>query len=232
MEDAVGEPRQPITADDVDAVVACVVDELRPASHQDWMVPAGTLEWSCWITAEHIGQVLTHYSAQLAVQAPTWYVRWVSKSPDIAPPAGVLDFVEGAGRMCAMVVRGSAPEARAYHPRGVADPEGFAGGCCIEALVHGQDIASGLGIEFDPPRDICERIIARMFPHQVPPLADHDPWLALQWATGRIALPNLPRLDDWKWRASPLTEEWSMPPAEPRAFEVMTSPIRRDEPTP
>src|SRR6266508_3123041 len=45
-----------------------------------------------------------------------------------------------------------------------ADPEGFAGMGCVEALVHGHDIAQGLGLALAPPREVCTRVLARMFP--------------------------------------------------------------------
>ncbi|MGA8117561.1 MAG: hypothetical protein WCA46_28320 [Actinocatenispora sp.] len=209
--------------EDLDGVVSVVVDALRPAVDQDWSVPAGTLDWSCRDTAEHLGTVFVHYAAQLAVRARTRYVRWVSRSPEVAPPAGVLEFVEGAGRICALTVAGTAPTARAFHPYGISDPEGFAGGCCIEALVHGYDIATGLGVPFDPPRDLCVRILARMFPHHTATLADADtdPWTALRWATGRADLPGLPTVGTWKWRATPLDEPWTTPTPEPMPFVLL-----------
>lgn len=209
--------RAPITADDVDSVISCLMDRLRPAVEVDWSVPAGTLEWTCWATAEHLGQVFAHYGSQLAIRARTRYVRWAARvqQPD-APPAGALDFVEGIGRMFAMVVRGSAPDVRIFHPYGRADPEGMAGGACIEALIHGYDIASGLGLRFDPPIALCDGILARMWPHL--PDLQTDSWTALRWATGRVELPGRPHADTWKWRATPLDEPWIIHEPAPRPF--------------
>jgi hypothetical protein len=85
----------------------------------------------------------------------------------------------------------------------MADPAGFAGMGCVEALVHGHDIAQGLGLALDPPRQVCTRVLARMFPHTVAALADLDPWTALLWATGRIALPGRPRVAHWRWHGAP-----------------------------
>ncbi len=224
--------REPVTADDLDAVVTCVVEGLRPRVDLDWSVPAGTLEWSCRDTTEHVGQALLHWSAQLAVRARTRYVRWVSKSPDVAPPAGVLEFLEGAGRILALVVRATPPDARAFHPHGRPDPEGYAGMGCIEASMHGYDIATGLGLELEPPPDVCERVLARMFPHYAPQLGtvEIDPWTALRWSAGRADVPGLPPVVTvdvpgfpperrWGWRGDPLTEPWDPAPEfEPRPF--------------
>jgi hypothetical protein len=44
-----------VTADDLDKALSSMVATLRPAVGRDWSVPAGTLEWDCWHTAEHIG---------------------------------------------------------------------------------------------------------------------------------------------------------------------------------
>jgi hypothetical protein len=43
-----------VTADDLDSVISCVMSGLLPLTDRDWSVPAGTLEWDCWHTAEHI----------------------------------------------------------------------------------------------------------------------------------------------------------------------------------
>jgi hypothetical protein len=103
------------------------------------------------------------------------------------------------------VVRAAPPAARAFHPAGVADPSGFAAMGCDEILVHTGDIATGLGIGFEPPAGLCARVLARLFPWAP---GDAEPWPALQWANGRIGLPGHERQDaDWYWHCAPL-EEW------------------------
>ena len=120
-----------------------------------------------------------------------------------AAPAEVLEFAEAGGRILVATVRTCSPQVRGWHPTGMADPAGFAGMGCVEALVHGHDIAQGLGLVLDPPREVCTRVLARMFPHAVAELADLDPWTALLWATGRIALPGRPRVAHWRWHGAP-----------------------------
>ena len=51
---------------------------LLPVTDRDWSVRAGTSEWDCWRTAEHIGDTLLSYAWQLAVQPSTRYVRAVA----------------------------------------------------------------------------------------------------------------------------------------------------------
>ena len=194
-----------VTADDLDAAISAVVSTLRPATGRDWSKPAGTLEWDCWHTAEHIGDCLLSYAAQLAVQPATRYVRFLASAEKDASPAEILEFAEAGGRILAATVRAASPDVRAYHPTGMADPEGFAAMGCVEALLHGHDIAQGLSLDFDAPAGVCASVLARLFPQAAADLADSDPWAALQWATGRTALAGRPQLRHWRWHGAPLS---------------------------
>jgi hypothetical protein len=199
-----------ITPDDLDTAVTCVVDALRPTVDQDWSAPAGSLDWSCRTTAEHIAQAHLHWATQLAVAAQTKYVRWSATAQELAPPAGVLDFLEAAGRILALVVRSTPSETRAYHPWGVGDPEGFTAMACVESLLHGHDLTQTLGNPLTPPADLCARVLARAFPHE--PQPTDDPWLTLRWLTGRTEIPSTPAPDTWRWRPTPLNETWDRTP--------------------
>jgi hypothetical protein len=193
-----------VTADDLDAAISAVGAALRPATDRDWSAQAGTLEWDCWHTAEHIGDCLLSYAGQLVIQPAARYVRFLASADKDASPAEVLEFAEAGGRILASTVSTAPAAARAYHPTGLADPEGFAAMGCVEALVHGQDIARGLGLSLDPPRGICSGVLARLFPRADADLAGADPWAALQWATGRAELPGHPQLHQWRWHGAPL----------------------------
>lgn len=194
--------REPVTADDLEGAVSAVVSALQPAVDRDWSVLAGALEWGCRRTAEHLGDVLLSYAGQIAVQPQSRYVRfWASAEAD-ASPAEILEFAEAAGRILAAVIRCARPDARAFHPTGMADPEGFAAMGCVETLVHGYDITGGLGITLDPPRDLCRRVLQRLFP--ATPI-DADPWEILLWATDRADLPGRARPGNtWRWHGAPL----------------------------
>lgn len=192
-----------VTAGDLDAVVSAMVTALRPATSRDWSVPASGLEWDCWHTAEHIGDCLLSYAGQLVTQPAGRYVRFAASADKDASPAEVLEFAEAGGRILAATVRTAPPEVRAYHPSGMADPAGFAGMGCIEVLVHGHDIAEGIGQALDPPRELCGRVLARMFPHLADDLAGLDPWSGLLWVTGRVTPPGRQRVERWRWRGAP-----------------------------
>ncbi|MEU4779458.1 hypothetical protein [Micromonospora sp. NPDC023633] len=186
--------------------MSCVVASLRPATGLDWSARAGGLEWDCWHAAEHVGDCLMSFAGQLVARPEKRFVCFVANADKDASPAEVLEFVEVAGRLLAATVRTSGPDVRAYHPTGQADPEGFAAMGCAETLLHGDDIAQGLGLALRPPRDVCARVLARLFPESARELAGVDPWAALRWSTGRIELPGRPRSPEWRWRGAPLGE--------------------------
>jgi hypothetical protein len=194
-----------VTADDLDSVISCVMSGLLPIADRDWSVRAGTLEWDCWHTAEHIGDCLMSYAWQLAVQPTARYVRAIATAEKGASPAEVLEFAVTGGRVLASMVRTSRPHVRAYHPAGMADPEGFASLGCYEALLHGNDIAQGFGLSLDPSRDMCRRVLARLFPRAPASVGGSDPWTTLLWTGGRIQAPGLSRPASYHPHPAPLS---------------------------
>jgi hypothetical protein len=193
--------RNPVSADDLENAVSVVVTALQPASRLEWSVPAGSLEWSCAQTADHLGRCLVAYASQLAVRPDDRYVGFTALADDDATPAQLLEFVQAGGRMLAAMVRTSPAAVRAFHPFGTADPEGFAGMGCVEILIHGHDIANGFGLLLEPPPDLCARVLERMFPDA--PAGSPDPWTALRIATGRAVIDGRPAVTAWQWRGAP-----------------------------
>ncbi|MEV6640351.1 hypothetical protein [Amycolatopsis sp. NPDC051371] len=196
---------KPVSAADLDAAIACLADALRPAVAKDWTTVPGTGDLDGFRTAEHIGDCLLSYAAQLVSRRPSGYVPFLAALEKDASSADALEFALAGSAILAAVVRSAPPEARAYHPTGMADPAGFAAMGCAEVLVHGEDIARGLGLALDPPREICARTVARLFPH-VGDVADLDPWTALLWATDRAEVPGRSLQTGWRWQGAPLDE--------------------------
>ncbi|MBB4892569.1 hypothetical protein FHS39_001580 [Streptomyces olivoverticillatus] len=204
-------PRTPVTADDLEEVVRLAVAAFRGAPEDRWGKPAGSLEWDCWETVEHLADDMFCYALQLAPPAPpqTGYLPTVLS--ELRPggpketihvergdgPDGLIQVLEGCTGLLAAVVRTKPPRTRGYHTFGLADPEGFAAMGIVEALVHAHDIAQGLGVAWEPPADLCGRTLARLFP-DVP--ADGDPYRALLRATGRLESDGAP----WRWHSAPL----------------------------
>ncbi|AWN25265.1 hypothetical protein [Streptomyces sp. NEAU-S7GS2] len=206
-------PPSAVTADDLDRAVQLAVSVLRQAPPTAWDGRAGSLEWDCWETVEHLSDDLFAYAVQLGPRRPPLEGNvpfvWESRRPGgpanavhadrAAGPAGLLQVLEASGALLVAMVRTTTPEVRAHHVFGVSDPEGFAAMGAVETLVHTHDLAEGLGLAWNPPADLCARVLARLFP-DVP--QDADPWPTLLWATGRAELPGHPRRTTWRWDGS------------------------------
>jgi hypothetical protein len=83
----------------------------------------------------------------------------------------------------------------------MADAEGFAAMGATELLLHGDDVAVGLGLEFAAPQALCGDILARLFP-TIEPVDDR--WLTLRWATGRADMSGRDHVVSWRWQGAPL----------------------------
>ncbi|MEY9848599.1 hypothetical protein ABH940_005703 [Streptacidiphilus sp. BW17] len=206
----------PVTADDLAEGVRLVVALLRqPAGlAADWSRPAGKLDLDCWETAEHLADCLFSYAAQLGPQSPPaeTFVPFAWRRLGPGKPAsvifserecgteGLVQVLESCGALHVAMVRTAAPEARAFHGMGTADPEGSASMGLVELFAHGADLAAGLALDWAAPADICARVLHRLFPDAP---ADTDPWATLLWATGRGELPGRERLTEWRWYSAP-----------------------------
>ncbi|QUQ67339.1 hypothetical protein [Kutzneria sp. CA-103260] len=193
----------PVTAADLHAATAALEAALAPVVDRDWTAAAGTGDLDAYRTAEHVGDCVLSYAAQLVTRRDDRYVAYEAALMKDATVADALEFAVTGGKLLAATVAVTGPEVRAYHPTGMADPEGFAGMGVVEILVHGEDIARGLGVALDPPADVCARVLERMFP-EVSVAA--EPWTALLWATDRVELPGLPNRAGWRWQGAPLRD--------------------------
>ncbi|MEV3860858.1 maleylpyruvate isomerase N-terminal domain-containing protein [Streptomyces sp. NPDC050095] len=204
----------PVTGDDVAQAVDVAVAALRPAVDADWDVPAGSLEWTCWETGEHLADDLFWYAAHIgtlrektegdlpfgyASRRPQGPANTVTADRD-AGPLALFEVMEACGGILAAVVRATPPTARGHHVYGVSDPEGFAAMGIVETLLHAHDIALGVGVDFEAPADLCARVLHRLFPDAPD---DAAPWPALLWVSGRGDLPGRERVGKWRWYGAP-----------------------------
>ncbi|WP_336212144.1 maleylpyruvate isomerase N-terminal domain-containing protein [Nonomuraea sp. LPB2021202275-12-8] len=199
-----------VDGEDVRRVVTLAIDALRHADSQAWEAKAGTLEWTCWETLEHLADDLFSYAARFGLTKPPMSAglpfRTSSDRSDgpanvifverASGPEGLLTIMEACGGLLASVLSTAPSTTVAYHVFGPSDPEGFAAMAVVETLVHTHDIAQGLNLEWSPPRELCERVLKRLFPHVA---IDRDAWEILLWATGRTTLPDRPRIAEWRW---------------------------------
>lgn len=202
------------SADDVLEAVRLCVDTLAEAAGGDWAVPAGPLTWSCWDTAGHLADDLFAYAVQIGPRTPPLTrevpFHWAPSQPGAPlnavhadPEAGVtglLQVLEACGALLAAMVRVTPGAVRAHHVFGRSDAEGFAAMGVVETLVHTDDLARGLGLDWNPPAHLAARALERLFPGA--PRED-EPWPTLLWATGRGVLPGRERLGSWRWDGRP-----------------------------
>nr|WP_305783455.1 maleylpyruvate isomerase N-terminal domain-containing protein [Actinoplanes lichenis] len=181
----------------VSAAVDEMVRVLTPHVARGWTVPASTLDWSCWTTAAHVAHDLLAYAGQLAGRPGAAYLPFDLVIRPDTPPAQLLHVVAACGRLLCDALATAPPTTRAWH-WGPTDPSGFAALGTNEALLHTWDITQGLAIPWRPPSNLCELVLARLFPNA--PTA--GPAEALLWCTGRVALPGRPRLTSWVLKAA------------------------------
>ena len=167
------------------------------AADQDWSVPAGTLDWSCLQTADH---------AVDCVYAPAFFLA--SRRTDGYPAVGVdltlneratvallVESLQIATRILGAVVNDAESDAQAAIFRWpsviVGGPVDFAPRGALELVLHAHDVCLGLGVLFEPPAGVCERLRehTRSWPMWTTvwgPLQDtSDPWNDLLRASGR-----------------------------------------------
>lgn len=208
------EPRAQVSGKHVRRAVAHCLDSLEGIPAARWHDRAGDLEWTRRETLEHLADDLLTYALRFGLAQPMGVPRVplrVSRERPEGPanvifgdpeagPAGLLTVVEACGGLLAAVVDTADADTLAPHVFGASDPEGFAAMGIVETLVHTYDITQGLDRAGEPPQDLSERALARLFP-DVPAIG--TPWSTLLWATGRTETPDRPRRTDWRWHGAP-----------------------------
>jgi hypothetical protein len=189
-------------SDDLLIAARAAREALDPLADADWSTRAGDLEWDAWTTLDHITRALMSYTAHLVTRA-TRRLPTAHRHESELTPADLLQVVEWRATLLAHIIATVPPDTRAWHIAGMADPSGFRAMGCDEVLGHTYDIARGFDRPFQPPADLCRRVLERLFPWAP---TDGDPWQALLWANGRAALPDRPRLATWGWHCAPLAE--------------------------
>ncbi|WP_052436365.1 maleylpyruvate isomerase N-terminal domain-containing protein [Georgenia sp. SUBG003] len=193
--------------DDVRHAAQWFATELRgrPESGFDYDQPARGLEWSCWYTAEHVADNQLAYALQLAGRLEDGYLPLTppGEGPNLlqvdraAGAEGLARTLEAMAQLLAGQVQLLPATARAWHPDGMSDAGGFAAMGVCEVVIHAWDVLSALDDEVaDLPEDLCEGVLARLFPGtpEVGTFQDR-----LLWQTGREELAGYGRLTSWRW---------------------------------
>jgi hypothetical protein len=189
------------STDDLDEAAAAVVDAWRTGEGGDWSAPAGTVGWSCARTADHAVDSVHAVALSLAARRTDGYPEWwgpLTMGPD-PQPRDLVDGIAAAARLLSAVVATTEPSVRAtiwLRPRvEVRGPGDFPAEGALELLLHGHDVAAGLGVPLAPPSGPCERLLAHTagWPHwrapgwSEPQPGSGDPWAELLRAAGRTS---------------------------------------------
>jgi hypothetical protein len=189
---------KPFSTADLDSVTQLVADAWRFGMDRDWSARAGTVEWTCLETADHMIVAVLALAFFLASRKQDGYPDWgwpkFAAGVD-ARPDRLIEALETVGRVLSAVITTAEPDERAviWRPNVTTAPAGdFAARGALEMILHAQDVCAGLEVDLAPPSDVCERLRehTRSWPHWATPgwhalAATGDPWADLLDASGR-----------------------------------------------
>ena len=196
------EPAQLVSGDecftvaDLHTLTDLVASTWTAASDLDWSVPADTVEWSCLATADHAVDCVYAPAFFLAARRTDAYPVAGSNLElgSQATPALLVESLHIATRILAAVVDRADPDVRSIifqRTPTIGAPADFVPRAALELILHGHDVASGLGVEFEPPADLCARLREHTRPWPTWNLEwdglgrTADPWHDLLAASGR-----------------------------------------------
>lgn len=131
---------------------------------RDWSAHAGSLEWSCTKTANHAYDSTLAVGYFLASRRQDRYPEWCDDLSVGDPPwpSELVEAIAVAGRLVAGVVATTPDDVRAIIWRRpettVASPQDFAPRAALEMMLHGHDVAAGIGVPYEPPEGLCTRL--------------------------------------------------------------------------
>lgn len=199
-----------LDASHLTAVAGACADFLTAHADADWTVGVPDLDLTVAGVVAHAADGCLWYAIDLSAGGRDLQIVEQRLRPD-ATSEDLIAAMRTYAAVAAAVVSAAPVTARGFHPAGLADRSGFAAMACDELLIHTDDAGRGLGAAFEPPRELAERVLARLFPWL---RVSGDPWQLLRWANGRIALGDRPRLQGWRWHCAPL-DEWDGRPPPP-----------------
>ena len=183
----------PFTVDDFGTLSELVLDRWGSAVDRDWSVPAGTLEWSCWSTADHTIDCVFSYAFMFATRRQQAYPAFNElHAAEGAPPEDLVDGLRGACELLRATILAAPSGTTAIIGYGagpiVGSRSDFAARGGHELILHAHDVCAGLDVGFDPPSDLCARLVEHTadWPFGTVTRTD-DPWSDLLVRSGRPA---------------------------------------------
>ena len=115
---------------------------LGAAVERDWTRRIPDMEWTVAQAVAHIAEGLLWYATDLAAGPRELTTMDMRVRPD-GEAAHLVATIGSFATVLARVLDGAGPQARGWHPYGLADASGFAAMACDELLVHTGDAARG-----------------------------------------------------------------------------------------
>ena len=206
-----------IEPEDVVAAAELASAALAPHVDADWSVRAGDLTWDVERTVVHFVGAVAKYSLYLASRTTRFIPLGYQPFPD-ATHDDLVSSITPSAQALANVATATPPGAVAYHSTGMQDASGWIAMACTEVLVHTYDACQGLGVSFEAPAHLAQRILARTHPWIE---LDAAPWQVLLWTSGRIELHGRPRVPDGLPGVREPLALWDGTPPEPRRTDVV-----------
>ena len=166
-----------------------VLETLDQRIALDWSVPAGSLEWSCWKTVDHMIDCVFSYAFQVASRAQSGFLPFheLHAMPE-AKPSELVTGLRGITELFSGLL-GSVPgDVEASDGVFMLDVDDWAVRAAYEMLLHTHDVVVGLGARFDPPSSMCAWVITSpklwMLDRAIATTIA-NPWEALLLGSGR-----------------------------------------------
>lgn len=178
-----------MTPDECQEAVELAVAALAGVGAEDWSRRAGTLEWSCWQTVDHVVDCVFSYVLQIAARAEAGFLPFqeLHAEPE-ARPDDLIAALRATTTMFLAVVRTSPPHTRASDGVAMLSLSDWCARASHEVLVHTHDTVSTFDRALVVPDHLCRAIwsceaVWMLDRHASPPRC--PPWPALLVASGR-----------------------------------------------
>jgi hypothetical protein len=154
---------EPFTAADLRTLSELVLARWTAGIDRDWQAPAGSLDWSCLRTADHLIDCVFSYALFLASRKTDGYPNFGElHALEGFGPTDVIEGLRAVTTMLQAVIDTAEPGAVAAIVRRpvvrTGGAQDFAARGALEMILHAHDVCCGLEIPFDPPPDLCRRL--------------------------------------------------------------------------
>lgn len=196
-----------VTPTDLRLCLNFTTDVLRSIEGREWSRAVHGIDMTVSELVAHVAITGMWYSVDLTAAGQDLTTVQPAVSAD-AENDEMITTLAVLIELLARAIEASPADARGFHPFGMADRSGFVAMACDELLIHGYDIAVTFGVDYEPPAELVELVLQRLFPWaQAGDTEETGPWPTLLWANGRADLPEHTRPRRWTWHCAPL-DEW------------------------